>query len=143
MAKSDIKENVPESLKKFMQEMNEWECEFFEKRKDGLSKGVDDLALKENYALKLERILDAFALKDKSNYGRLIDLGCTRPATYDPKTDEVELISSSDGSMIVQVQQMKGAEVCSRFHLVVKGGEWKIRKREMLNFDEKWKRVPL
>lgn len=143
MARNDVKEGVPEELKKFMQKMNEWECEFFDKRKDGLSKGEDGLELKKVYALKLERILDMYALKDKSNYGRLIDLVCTRPATYDPVSDEVQLVSDSDGSLVVQVQQVKGAEICSRFYLVVKGGEWKIKKREMLSFDEKWKRVPL
>jgi len=143
MTKSDAEEVVPEILKKFMREMNQWECEFFDERKDNLNKGADSLELKETYASRLERILDAYALKDKSNYGRLIDLGCTRPATYDPETDEVELVSHSDGVMVVQVQQMKGAEVCSRFYLVAKGADWKIKKREMLSFDEKWRRVPL
>jgi len=44
---------------------------------------------------------------------------------------------------VVQVQQVKGAESCSRFYLVMKGGEWKIKKREVLSFDGKWQRVAL
>ena len=46
MARNDVKEGVPEDLKKFMQEMNEWVCEFFDKRKDGLNKGEGGLRLK-------------------------------------------------------------------------------------------------
>jgi len=143
MVKKDVVEVVPDALMEFMQQMNEWECEFFDKRKDGFAEGKDDIGLKQAYASKLKIIFDAFAFKDKSNYGRLIDLGCTRPATYDPGTDVVELVASSNGSMVVQVQQVKGAESCSRLYLVMKGGEWKIKKREVLSFDGKWQRVAL
>ncbi|MEG1038564.1 MAG: NTF2 fold immunity protein [Pseudomonas sp.] len=142
---SNIKslEGVPDVLVGFMREMNSWETEFFDLRKKALGQGGDDPELKNNYAKKLEFILDKYAVKDKSNYGRLIDVGCINPATYDPETDEVKVLVSDDKNLTVQVQQVKGAEVSSRVYLVVKDGDWKIKKKEILNFDDKWRRSPL
>ncbi|MDF3174915.1 hypothetical protein PshuTeo2_32090 [Pseudomonas hunanensis] len=79
-----------------MREMNCWEVEFFGQRKKSLAQGVEDSQLKEKYAKQLEEILDKYAVKDKSNYGRLVDLGCTKPATYDPATDELEVLEGGE-----------------------------------------------
>ncbi|QHG68219.2 NTF2 fold immunity protein [Pseudomonas putida] len=136
-------QNVPESLIAFMGEMKVWEVDFFAKRKLTLGEGVDKVGLKEEYAHELERILNKYAMKDKFNYGRLIDLGCTKPATYDPDSDRFEILESDEKNLTVRVQQVNGAETISRIYMAQKEGEWKIKKREVLNFDEKWRRAPL
>ncbi|MGF6393562.1 NTF2 fold immunity protein [Pseudomonas plecoglossicida] len=143
MLTKDSKENAIEILMSFMREMNCWENEFFEKRQEALAKGVDDPKLRSEYSLKLESILDGCAVKDKSNYGRLIDLGCTKPATYDPDSDEVLGLEGSASEQVIQVQQLKGAETCSRFQLVFRDGRWKIKKKEIMDFNDKWRRSPL
>ncbi|HBM62443.1 MAG TPA: hypothetical protein DD418_00370 [Pseudomonas sp.] len=126
-----------------MREMNCWETEFFDQRKKSLAQGVEDSQLKEKYAKQLEEILDKYAVKDKSNYGRLVDLGCTKPATYDPATDELEILDGGGKTLTIQVQQTKGAETCSKIYLVSKDGVWRIKKKEVLSFDDKWRRSPL
>ncbi|AYN13530.1 MULTISPECIES: NTF2 fold immunity protein [Pseudomonas putida group] len=126
-----------------MREMNCWETEFFDQRKKSLAQGVEDSQLKEKYANQLEEILDKYAVKDKSNYGRLVDLGCTKPATYDPATDELEILDGGGKALTIQVQQTKGAETCSKMYLVSKDGVWRIKKKEVLSFDDKWLRSPL
>lgn len=136
-------ESMPSVLVGFLKKMNTWEVDFFERRKEVLSQGVEDSELNREYAQKLEGILDEHAVKDKSNYGRLIDLGCVRPATYDPETDEFEVISDDGDSITVQIQQVKGAETCSRIYLLRKGETWKIKKKEILTYDDKWRRAPL
>ncbi|MFJ4068645.1 NTF2 fold immunity protein [Pseudomonas sp. NPDC089996] len=123
--------------------MNAWEVSFFEARKQALGQEVDDSGLKEEYACKLECILNKYAVKDKSNYGRLMDLGCTKPATYDPDSDEIEVLDKNEKSMTVRVQQVKGAETASRIYMVCHESEWKIKMKEVLSFDEKWRRAPL
>ncbi|WP_256249896.1 NTF2 fold immunity protein [Pseudomonas sp. NBRC 111124] len=143
MARRNISENVPGALIAFMAKMKVWEVEFFDRRKQALSKGVDDSELKGEYAQSLEVILCEYAIKDKSNYGRLIDLGCTKPATYDPDTDEIQVVGSDEKGLTVQVQQVGGAETASRIYVVCQKGEWKIKKKEILDFDEKWRRAPL
>ncbi|MFK3820121.1 NTF2 fold immunity protein [Pseudomonas sp. NPDC089407] len=143
MSSKNVSEGVPGALIAFMEQMNVWEVEFFEKRKQSLSEGIDEPALKDEYAQKLEFILSKYAMKDKSNCGRLIDLGCTKPATYDPNTDEIQVVESDGSSLTVQVQQVKGAETVSRIYMVYKKDEWKIKKKEIMTFDGKWRRAPL
>lgn len=130
-------------LNEFMVAMNTWEIEFFQARKDALQKGEDDPGLKLAYGEKLKIILDHFAIEDKTNFGRLIDLGCTNPPIYDVGSDVIEVISSKSQDVIVGVEQTVGAEVSSRITLVFKKGDWKIKKKESLGCDEKWKRSPL
>lgn len=143
MSRRNISGNVPDALVAFMEEMNIWEVDFFERRKQALSRGADDPKLKEEYAHKLELILDEYVIRDKSNYGRLIDLGCTKPATYNPDVDEIRALDIDKKKLTVQIQQAKGAETTSRIYMVFKEGEWKIKKKEILSFDEKWRRAPL
>lgn len=135
--------NPPSELVAFMREMNCWETEFFGQRKKNLAHGIEDSQLKEKYAKQLEEILDKYAVKDKSNYGRLVDLGCTKPAAYDPATDELEVLDGGGKTLTIQVQQTKGAETCSKMYLVSKDGAWRIKKKEVLSFDDKWRRSPL
>lgn len=143
MSSKNRSEKVPEILLEFMKEMNAWENAFFDKRKQVLSKGLDDPELKNEYAKKLEGVLNKYVAKDKANYGRLIDLGCTKPATYDSDADEIEVLEEGDASLTVQLKQVKGAETVSRIYLVHKKDGWKIKKKEILTFDEKWRRAPL
>ncbi|MDD2029323.1 hypothetical protein NPS42_26425 [Pseudomonas putida] len=81
MTKENVVMTPPGELIAFMREMNCWEIEFFDQRKKNLAQGVEDLELKDKCARKLEEILDRYSVKDKFNYGRLMDLGCTKPAT--------------------------------------------------------------
>lgn len=143
MSRKKISGNVPDSLIEFMEEMNSWELDFFDKRKKALTEGADDSQLKNEYAQMLECILNKYAIKDKANYGRLLDLGCTKPATYDPSVDEIRVTGESNESLTVQIQQVRGAETTSQIQMVKKQDGWKIKRKEILTFDEKWRRAPL
>lgn len=48
MSSKNRSENVPEILLAFMKEMNAWKNDFFDRRKQILSKGLDDSKLKMN-----------------------------------------------------------------------------------------------
>ena len=130
-------------LNEFMVDMNSWEVEFFNARKENLAGGGDDPAIKIRFSGNLEEVLQKFALKDKNNFGRLIDLGCANPPTYDPQSDVIEVISVSENEIVFQIQQTVGVEVTSRIFMVFKAGEWKIKKKESLGYNDKWKRSPL
>ncbi|WXF87120.1 NTF2 fold immunity protein [Pseudomonas syringae pv. atrofaciens] len=66
----------------------------FQTKKKELTEGKGNFSLKEVYRNKLGEILKKYAIEDKSNFGRLIDLGCTNPPTYDPDSDVLETIAS-------------------------------------------------
>ncbi|MGN8262014.1 NTF2 fold immunity protein [Pseudomonas sp. SMSB3] len=143
MSKRYLSEDVPKALVEFMGEMNAWEIEFFYKRKQALGKGIDDPRLKEEYRQKLELILKGYVIEDKFNYGRLIDLGCAKPATYDPDVDEIDILGGDEKSLVLHVQQVRGAGITSKIYMVMKEGKWKVKKKEILSFDERWRRAPL
>ncbi|MFJ3371488.1 NTF2 fold immunity protein [Pseudomonas sp. NPDC086251] len=130
-------------INEFFIEMNLWEVEFFAERKNNIANGGDDPEIKKRYRDKLEEILNRYALKDKSNFGRLIDLGCLSPPTYDPQSDVIEIASTGSDEVIVGLQQTVGVEVTSRITIIHKAGNWKIKKKESLGYDDKWKRSPL
>ncbi|CAI8951395.1 NTF2 fold immunity protein [Pseudomonas sp. IT-P4] len=143
MADKEISLRALERVNNFLAEMNSWEAEFFKIRKENLAGEGDGPEVKVSFGSRLESILNKFAFKNKSNFGRLIDLGCVNPPTYDPQSDVVEVISMSGDEVVFQIQQTVGVEVTSRIVMVCKTGEWKIKKKESLGYDDKWKRSPL
>lgn len=143
MTNEEVSLRALKSVNEFMVEMHSWEAEFFRIRKENLAGGGDDPAIKISFGDRLEEILNKVALKDKSNFGRLIDLGCVNPPTYDPQSDIIEVVSVSGDEVVLQIQQTVGVEVTSRMVMVCNAGEWKIKKKESLGYDDKWKRSPL
>jgi hypothetical protein len=136
-------EHVVRILNEFMSRMKVWETKFFHERKKKLLAGIDDEGIKVEYGRYLREILVEFALEDKTNFGRLIDLGCTNPPTYDPDGDIVEVLSEKDDLVVLSIQQTSGAEVLSRVTFVYKLGAWRIKMKESLGYNDKWKRSPL
>jgi hypothetical protein len=141
MADKEVLLRALKNVKGFMAEMNSWEAEFFKIRKENLAGGGGPAIV--SFGGRLEEMLNKFALKDKSNFGRLIDLGCVKPPTYDPQSDIIEVVSVSGAEVVFQIQQTVGVEVTSRIVMVCKAGEWKIKKKESLGCGDKWKRSPL
>lgn len=131
------------TLRDLMRKMNAWECDFFQVRKKQLDEGEDSASMKALYKEELEKILESFAIQDKSNFGRLIDLGCTNPPTYDAATDIVEVVSAVQGEVVIRIEQTVGVELVSRITMVLVSGLWKIKNKEDLGYDEKWRRSPL
>ncbi|WP_232915683.1 NTF2 fold immunity protein [Pseudomonas syringae] len=117
--------------------------ELFRLIKKEITEGKDNFSLKEVYRNKLGEILKKYAIEDKSNFGRLIDLGCTNPPTYDPDSDVLETIASEKNSATITAQQTAGAETLSKITLKLQNNEWLIKKKEILSHDDKWRRAPL
>lgn len=137
------KNDAESTLLAFMSSMKDWEGEFFEVRKDNLSKGIDGREIYTDYINWLENILEKFSVRGKLNWGRLIDLGCTKPVTYDPDIDSISVISQDEKKAMLEVKSGYEYNNDSRFNMVKKYGSWKIAKIEILTYDGKWKRSAL
>ncbi|WP_322047670.1 NTF2 fold immunity protein [Paraburkholderia sp. J67] len=132
-----------EALKAFMLEMNHWEIRFYQVKKHVIEAGqsaeiVDDEARK-----ALVEILDKWAFADKANHGRLIGLGCTEPPTYDPDSDVEERAEVSGDTVVFVFRQTGGLQSLFQFTLRRRGVEWRIKKKELLNYKDKWQRSVL
>ncbi|WP_234705204.1 MULTISPECIES: NTF2 fold immunity protein [Pseudomonas syringae group] len=84
-----------------------------------------------------------YVAEDNRNFGRLIDIGCTHPPTYDLKSDTLRVEPSEPGIIVITVQQTTGVESLSRITLNLRQGGWIIKKKETLDHKDKWRRSPL
>jgi hypothetical protein len=127
--------DAQDQLVSFMTEMKRWEVGFCDEQ-DALDEdGADIVDLKESYKKNLEIILNSYSLDKGLNRDRLIDLGATIPATYDPGRDAIE----SDGSnAIFIVQQAAGFKSKFRFFMVKCSEVWMIDKKERLDATGSW-----
>ncbi len=124
----------------FMVEMNEWETEFCAAQDEADEEDLDMSPVKEYYKKKLEVILDRYSLKNGLNRHRLIDLGATVPATYQPTHDHIE---SDPAETIFMVQQSSGFRSKFRFVMVERGGTWFVDRKERAEGTDKWVRSSL
>lgn len=131
------------ALRSFMFEMNHWEKNFYKKKRGALESAGDVSEIDDRARKDLLAILEKWAFQEKTNQGRLIDLGCSDPPTYDPETDVEESMESSDGEVVFTIRQTVGMQTIFRFTMKSKAGEWRVKKKEFLNFKDKWQRSVL
>lgn len=73
----------------------------------------------------------------------MIDLGCSNPPTYDPETDVEDSVESIGGEVVLTIRQALGMLTISRFTMKEKTGKWMVKKKEFLNYKDKWQRSVL
>ncbi|RQZ16737.1 hypothetical protein DIE15_13500 [Burkholderia sp. Bp9031] len=136
-------ERARDTLKSFMLEMNRWEDQFFKTKQEALTNNQNVQSVDNEARDKLMEIFDQWTFRDKAYEGRLIDLGCTSPPTYNPDSDVEEHAEMEDGEAVFIIRQAHGLQSQFRFVLKCKNGVWKIKKKELLNFKDKWQRSVL
>ena len=139
----DNVEQARAALRSFMLEMNQWEKDFYEKKHSALKSGGDVSGIDVRARKDLSAILEKWAFQEKTNQGRLIDLGCSDPPTYDPETDVEDSVESADGEVIFTIRQTSGMLTISRFTMKEMAGKWMVKKKEFLNYKDKWQRSVL
>jgi hypothetical protein len=132
--------SAKDRLISFMAEMNEWETEFCAAQDEADEADLDITPIKEGYKKKLEAILDKYSLNQGLNRDRLIDLGATVPATYQPTHDHIE---SDPADTIFMVQQSNGFRSKFRFFMVERGRTWFVDRKERAEGTDKWVRSSL
>lgn len=131
------------ALKAFMSVMNQWETRFYRAKQEALAANRNAALIDDDGRKDLIAILDKWAFPDKANQGRLIDLGCTDPPTYDPESDVEESAELEDGAVVFTFRQTKGLQNKFRFTLKRQADGWKVKKKELLNYKDKWQRSVL
>ncbi|WP_083266165.1 NTF2 fold immunity protein [Burkholderia lata] len=142
MADEELKQ-ARSALKAFMSEMNQWEIRFYRAKQNALLENRDTEIVDKEGRSNLIEIISRWAFQDKANEGRLIDLGCTSPPSYDPESDVEEGAELEGGVAVFIIRQTTGLQNQFRFTLKRQGDEWKIKKKELLNFKDKWQRSVL
>lgn len=120
----------------FMNAMKVWEADFCSAQDEADEGNIDIAIVKQEYAVKLDEILNLHSLDEGINRARLVDLGSTIPVTYDPSRDVVEPESNSESIFIVT--QTSGFKSQFRFFMIFRDPVWVIKKKERLNGSGKW-----
>ncbi|QVN19994.1 NTF2 fold immunity protein [Burkholderia pyrrocinia] len=136
-------EEARSALRSFVLEMKQWERNFYRQKRGDLEGGLDVTAIDDRAREDLSGILEKWAFQDKTNRGRLIDLGCSDPPTYDPETDVEDNVEENGDELIFTIHQTVGLLTLFRFTMKNKDGEWKIKKKEFFNYKDKWQRSVL
>ena len=131
------------ALRSFMSEMNHWEKDFYKQKRSALEGGLDVSEVDDCARKALSGIFKRWTLQDKANQGRLIDLGCSDPPTYDPETDVEDGVESTGGEVVFIIRQTVGMLAIFRITMKNDAGEWRVRKKEFVNFKDKWERSVL
>ncbi|WP_371142769.1 NTF2 fold immunity protein [Burkholderia cepacia] len=131
------------ALRSFMLEMNHWEKGFYKQKRSALESGLDVSEVDDCARKALSGIFERWTLRDKTNQGRLIDLGCSDPPTYDPETDVEDGVESTGGEVVFIIRQTVGMLAIFRITMKNDAGEWRVRKKEFVNFKDKWQRSVL
>lgn len=131
------------ALNSFMSQMNQWESRFYRDKREAVEAGRDSGPIDDAARARLTEILASHAYSEPKNEGRLIDLGCTDPPSYDPASDVEESAVVEKGTVVFVMQQKVGMQNTYRFTLKRQGDSWKINKKELLNFQDKWQRSVL
>ncbi|WP_175023776.1 MULTISPECIES: NTF2 fold immunity protein [Burkholderia] len=131
------------ALVSFMSIMKEWESRFYRQKRSALEEGRDVVSINDRERKNLSEILERWSFPDKTNQGRLIDLGCSDPPTYDPEIDVEDSVESKGGEVIFTIRQTVGLLTKSRFTMKKKGGEWMVKKKEFFNYKDRWQRSVL
>ncbi|URX61439.1 RhsIA family immunity protein [Luteibacter anthropi] len=139
----DDLEQARSALRTFMSDMKRWELGFYHEKLDAVKNGRDATLIDNQGRKELSEVLEKWSLQDKTNQGRLIDLGCSDPSTYDPDSDIEGSAEFTDGDAIFTIHQKTGLQTISRFTLNLESGAWKIKRKEFLNYKDKWQRSVL
>ena len=135
MNDSQIAEN---NLRKFCSEMHIWEKNLYVE-KNNLSASQDSInAIDRQARIDLEKILNKWAIENKYNRERLFDLGCSSPPTYDPENDSWTSTISEGLHIYIIIKQNTGIKSEFRFTMTKLNDNWLIKKKEYLNYKDKW-----
>ncbi|MBB6583790.1 hypothetical protein HXP36_18845 [Ralstonia solanacearum] len=66
-------------------------------------------------------MLEKWAFLDKTNQGRLIDLGCSDPSTYDPESDIEDRVEMHRRDVIFTISRTVGQTIF-RLNVICKAG---------------------
>ncbi|WP_318827765.1 NTF2 fold immunity protein [Burkholderia cepacia] len=119
------------ALRSFMSEMNHWEKDFYKQKRSALERGLDVSEVDDCARKALSGIFERWTLQGKANQGRLIDLGCSDPPTYDPETDVEDGVESTGGEVVFIIRQTVGMLAIFRITMKNDAGEWRVRKRNL------------
>lgn len=137
---TDLPRGAARRLNGFMQEMHNWEVEYYQKSIVAFDSDSSESDLEEEMRNALLTVFRKYVLEGGRNYDRLGSLVCGRYPEYDEESDQLDVIAVSEDGASVIIKKTRGLASVFRLHLSVSNGLFMVSGRDLQN-GQKWQRT--
>ena len=123
-------------LKLFLTEMKTWEDYWFELRY--ANPGIN---YKKDQKQELDAIYEKYVTVRERKLGRQAALSTQNPSTFTPDGEIISCeLSANNKKIVIEVHKKfdTGVVYEYRYTLIFKNKEWRVDRREMLDYDGRW-----
>ena len=123
-------------LKLFLTEMNKWESYWYQVQYENLEVDYTEELKKE-----IDAIYEKYVTVRERKLGKQVALSTRFPSTFTPDGEIISCeLSANNKKIVIEVHKKfdTGVEYEYRYTLIFKNKEWRVDRREMLDYDGRW-----
>ena len=123
-------------LKLFLTEMNKWESYWYQVQYENLEVDYTEELKKE-----IDAIYEKYVTVRERKLGKQVALSTRYPSTFTPDGEIISCeLSANNKKIVIEVHKKfdTGVEYEYRYTLIFKNKEWRVDRREMLDYDGRW-----
>ena len=123
-------------LKLFLTEMNKWESYWYEVQYEN-----PEVDYTEELKKEIDAIYEKYVTVRERKRGLQVALSTQYPSTFTPDGEIISCeLSANNKKIVIEVYQKfdTGVRYQYRYTLIFKNKEWRVDRREMLDYDGRW-----
>jgi len=123
-------------LKLFLTEMNKWESYWYQVQYENLEVDYTEELKKE-----IDAIYEKYVTVRERKLGKQVALSTRFPSTFTPDGEIISCeLSANNKKIVIEVHKKfdTGVVYEYRYTLIFKNKEWRVDKREVLEYDGRW-----
>ena len=123
-------------LKLFLTEMNKWESYWYEVQYEN-----PEVDYTEELKKEIDAIYEKYVTVRERKLGKQVALSTRYPSTFTPDGEIISCeLSANNKKIVIEIHKKfdTGVEYEYRYTLIFKNKEWRVDRREMLDYDGRW-----
>ena len=123
-------------LKLFLTEMNKWESYWYEVQYEN-----PEVDYTEELKKEIDAIYEKYVTVRERKLGKQVALSTRYPSTFTPDGEIISCeLSANNKKIVIEVHKKfdTGVVYEYRYTLIFKNKEWRVDKREVLEYDGRW-----
>ena len=123
-------------LKLFLTEMNKWESYWYEVQYEN-----PEVDYTEELKKEIDAIYEKYVTVRERKLGKQVALSTRYPSTFTPDGEIIGCeLSANNKKIVIEVHKKfdTGVVYEYRYTLIFKNKEWRVDRREMLDYDGRW-----
>lgn len=123
-------------LKLFLTEMNKWESYWYEVQYEN-----PEVDYTEELKKEIDAIYEKYVTVRERKLGKQVALSTRYPSTFTPDGEIISCeLSANNKKILIEIHKKfdTGVVYEYRYTLIFKNKEWRVDRREMLDYDGRW-----